>query len=66
MTQMTKLLTVAALTAALTGCVTYTNSSGERCTTSLDPLAWIMTGVNAVGAGVDSTEMVHRCERKGK
>lgn len=59
---MFKMAMVAVLAIALTGCVKYTNSAGEKCTTSLDPTAWVMTGVNAVGAGVDTSSMVHKCE----
>lgn len=59
---MFKVAMVAVLSVALTGCVKYTNSEGEKCTVNLDPAAWVMTGVNAVGAGVDTIDMVHKCE----
>lgn len=58
---MIKLATVLLMAVALTGCVKYTNSEGAKCTTSLDPTVWAMTGVNAVG-GIDTTDMIHSCK----
>lgn len=59
---MFKLAMVAVLAIALTGCVSYTNSKGEKCTTSLDPLAWAMAGVTSAGTASDQTGHLHNCK----
>lgn len=58
---MFKMAMVAVLTVALTGCVRYTNSAGEKCTTSLDPTAWVFTGLAATN-GIDMSDAVHSCK----
>ena len=58
---MFKMAMVAVLTVALTGCVRYTNSKGEECTTSLDPTAWVFTGLAATN-GIDMSDAVHSCK----
>lgn len=58
---MFKMAMVAVLTVALTGCVSYTNSKGEECTTSLDPTAWVFTGLAAMN-GMDTSDAVHSCK----
>jgi hypothetical protein len=56
-------LTVVALIAALTGCVRYTNSEGERCTVDLNPIDWAAAGLIEVATGSDGFDVLHVCKK---